>query len=327
MKTLRFPLAATAALLAASFITMASVHAETPAAKTVVEGTFLGDGKDGKLKYLVVQPREPFSDQEAIRLIFTEKDPSGSKKPDFDAGFKKLGSALVVSVHRDGGVFGCEVAHSAHEKSPFSAVGQIKIEDFQVTDTTVSGRLTTGGEDDAFGQTWNVDLKFSAPLPPGAFAASSTPAPTPAEEKDEPAAAAGPKLPVGELPLPASALDVEFRKPVGQIGFRSDASVSAVTEEFSKALKQQGWKDGPGNLATKMNAILKRERDGASLTIMIQPSGKGCKVMVMTEGLDWTDTPASAAPAKPANADGAAGIEVDVNQLINNALKQVPGGR
>lgn len=325
MKTLRFPLAATAALLAASFIIMAPVHAEAPPAQTIVEGTFLGDGKDAKIKYLVVQPREPFSDQEAVRLIFTEKDPSGSKKPDFDAGFKKLGSALVVSVHRDGGVFGCEVAHSAHEKSPFSAVGQIKIEDFQVTDTTVSGRLTTGGEDDAFGQTWNVDLKFSAPLPAGAFAAASSAAPAPADEKDEPAAAAGPKLPVGELPLPASAADVEFKEAVGHIVFRSETSVSAVTEEFSKALKQQGWKDGPGNLATKMNAILKREREGASLTIMIQPAGKGCTVKVFTEGLDWTDTPESAA-STPAKADEAAGLDVDVNQLINNALKQVPTG-
>jgi hypothetical protein len=326
MKTLCAPLAATAALLAASFI-IASVQAETPASKAVVEGTFLGDGKDAKIKYLVVQPREEFNDQAAIRLIFTEKDSSSSKKPDFDAGFKKLGSALLISVKRDGGIFGCEVAHSAHEKSPFNAIGKIKIEDWKVTDTTVSGRVTTGGDDDVFGQTWNVDLKFSAPLPPGAFAASSTPAPTPAEEKDEPAAATGPRLPVGELPLPASALDVEFRKAVGQIGFRSDASVSAVTEEFSKALKQQGWKDGPGNLATKMSAILKRERDGASLTIMIQPAGKGCKVTVMTDGLDWTDTPASAAAPDPAKPAAAPGIEVDVNKLINDALKQVPGGR
>ena len=231
METLRAPLAATAALLAASFI-IASVQAETPASKAVVEGTFLGDGKDAKIKYLVVQAREEFNDQAAIRLIFTEKD-SSSKKPDFDAGFKKLGSALLISVKRDGGIFGCEVAHSAHEKSPFNAIGKIKIEDWKVTDTTVSGRVTTGGDDDVFGQTWNVDLKFSAPLPRGAFAAVSTPAHTPAKERNDPAAAAGPKLPVGELPLPASALDVEFRKPVGQIGFRSDASVSAVASAMA----------------------------------------------------------------------------------------------
>jgi hypothetical protein len=94
MKTLCAPLAATAALLAASFI-IASVQAETPASKAVVEGTFLGDGKDAKIKYLVVQPREEFNDQAAIRLIFTEKDSSSSKKPDFDAGFKKTGQCAL----------------------------------------------------------------------------------------------------------------------------------------------------------------------------------------------------------------------------------------
>jgi hypothetical protein len=145
-----------------------ALNAQTPD-KPTVSGTFLGDGKDGKIAHLTVQTREPFSDQGAIRLVFTEKDPSSSKKPDFDAAFKKLGSALILSVHRDGGIFGCEVAHTAHEKSPFSALGEIKMEDFKVTDTTVSGRVTTGGELDAFGQKWNVDLKFTAPLPKGAF--------------------------------------------------------------------------------------------------------------------------------------------------------------
>ncbi len=74
-----------------------------------------------------------------------------------------------------------------HEKSPFSALGEIKMEDFKVTDTTVSGRVTTGGELDAFGQKWNVDLVFSAPLPKGAFAGEEPKPMTKAEPKEEPA--------------------------------------------------------------------------------------------------------------------------------------------
>jgi len=312
---------ATLALLAGS-----ALHAQSPA-QTTIEGTFLGDGKDGKIAYLIVQTREPFSDQAAIRLVFTEKDPSSSKKPDFDAGFKKLGSALILSVHRDGGIFGCEVAHTAHDKSPFSALGEIKMEDFQVTDTTVSGRVTTGGELDAFGQKWNVDLKFTAPLPKGAFAGEEAKPMTKEEPKEEPAKPAGPLLAVSKLPLPASALDVEYKAVVGHINFRSDASVSEVAGEFSAKLKEQGWKDGAGSLMGKTNAILKRERDGASLTIMVQPAASGCNVKVFTEGLDWTDAPkagTAAAPAASAPTD-AAGIEAEVQKKLQEALKGLPG--
>lgn len=313
--------AATLALLAGS-----ALHAQS-ADPATVSGTFLGDGKDGKIAHLVVQTREPFSDQAAIRLVFTEKDPSSSKKPDFDAGFKKLGSALILSVHRDGGIFGCEVAHTAHEKSPFSALGEIKMEDFQVTDTTVSGRVTTGGELDAFGQKWNVDLKFTAPLPKGAFAEEEAKPMTKEEPTEEPAKPAGPKLAVSKLPLPASALDVEYKAVVGHIIFRSDAPVSEVAGEFSAKLKEQGWKDGAGSLMGKTNAILKRELDGANLTIMVQPAASGCNVKVFTEGLDWSDAPkggTAAAPAAAAPTD-AAGIEAEVQKKLQEALKGLPG--
>lgn len=306
-------------------LTGVAAFAQSPG-KATVSGTFLGDGKDGKIAHLVVQTREPFSDQAAIRLVFTEKDPSSSKKPDFDAGFKKLGSALILSVHRDGGIFGCEVAHTAHEKSPFSALGQIKMEDFKVTDTTVSGRVTTGGELDAFGQKWNVDLTFSAPLPKDAFAEEEAKPMTKEEPEEAPAKPAGPKLAVSELPLPASARDVEYKAVVGHITFRSDASVSEVAGEFSAKLKEQGWKDGAGSLMGNTNAILKRERDGASLTIMVQPAANGCNVKVFTEGLDWSHASKAGASNSGASAPvDPAGIEAEVQKKLQEALKGLPG--
>lgn len=256
---------------------------------TTVTGRFLGDGKEGNLRYLVVQAREPFNDKAAIRLIFTEKDPSTSKKPDFDAGFKRLGSALVLSVFKDGSIFGCEVAHTAHPKSPFTALGTIKVTDFQVTETQVSGRVTTGGVLDSFGQKWEADLTFSAPLPKGAFAAVEPP--TPARSAAAPATTAaspsGPKPAAAELPLPASALDIEYKALVQQIAFRSDAPVAAVAAEFSEKLKQQGWQDAPGSLLGKANAILRRKKGEANLTINIQPAGSGSSVKIFAQGLDW----------------------------------------
>ncbi|RBP45882.1 hypothetical protein DES53_102266 [Roseimicrobium gellanilyticum] len=340
MKTLRSPFPRLATALVSTLFACA-LQAQTLPDKPVVSGTFLGDGKDGKIQYLVVQTREPFSDQPAIRLVFTEKDPSSSKKPDFDAAFKKLGSALVISVHKDGGIFGCDVVHTAHSKSPFSSIGKIKMKEFKVTETHASGTLSTGGTQEFFDQKWDVELTFSAPLPKGAFAATEEepkPAATPASsskkmaqegDNEKPAASTGPQLPVAQLPLPAAARDVEYKKVVGHITFRSDESVSAVATDFSKKLKQQGWKDQPGSLIGKTNAIIKRKLNGADLTIMIQPEGKGCTAKVFTQGLDWSSPPSSTSgtPAsQPTKGSEVKDVEDEANKLLNDALKKIPGG-
>jgi hypothetical protein len=202
------------------------------------------------------------------------------------------------------------------------------MKEFNVTQTHVSGHVSTGGELDTFGQKWNVDLTFSAPLPKGAFAAASEPAPQPkqADGDDEKPVAAGPKIPVGQLPLPSAARDVEYKQVVEHIVFRADASVSAVAGDFSAKLKQKGWKEASGGLMTKSNAILKRELNGAELTIMVQPAGKGCTVKVFTEGLDWSEPPASGA-TRPAERSDAEDVEAEARRLLKDALKQIPRGR
>lgn len=326
-RTLLLPVAA----LLFSGLLITPARAQSVPDQPAVKGTFLGDGKDGKIQYLVVQTREPFSDKPSIRLIFTEKNPASSKKPDFDAGFKKLGSALIISVFRDGGIFGCEVAHTAHPKSPFSAIGEIKMTDFKVTETQVSGQVTTGGEREAFGQKWNVDLTFSAPLPKAAFAETNAAAPEPGkpaqEKKMTETAQAGPKLPVAELPLPAAARNVEYKSVVQHIAFTADAPVSTVAGELSAKLKQQGWKDAHGGLMGKNNAILKRKLNGAELTAMVKPAGKGCTVTIFTQGLDWSNPPASTPGAAKATKDvNVDGLEAEANKALKDALKLIPGG-
>lgn len=343
-------------LLAVAFSSLmitSSSYAQTAPDKAVVTGKFLGDGKDGKIQYLVVQTREAFSDQAAIRLVFTEKNPASSNKPDFDAAFKKLGSALMLSVFKDGNIFGCEVAHTAHEKSPFTALGEIKITDFTVTETQVSGHVITPGELEAFGQRWQVDLTFSAPLPKGAFAADAAePATEPKKsgkemEKETPEPT-GPKLAVGKLPLPSTARDVDYKQAVEHIVFSADGTVTAVAGDFSARLKKQGWKEGPGSLISKASAILMRKLNGAELTIMIKPADAGCTVQVFTEGLDWSETPAftakpkpapDATPAssdtstptptgttKPAKSSDKNGMDANTKRLLNDALKKIPKG-
>lgn len=292
--------------------------------KGTVSGKFLGNGKDGNIQHLMVLTAEPFSDKPAIKLIFTEKVATGSKKPDWDASFRKFGSALVISAHQNGDVFGYEVAHSSHQKSPFSSVGRISIKDMKVTEANVSGVLTTNGEGDFFGQTWDVELTFLAPLPKGAFAPVSEPKPALAAEKEltEAATQRAPKLPVSKLPLPTGAQDVEYKQAVQHITFRSASSVSAVSKDFAAKLKSAGWQDAPGSLMGSANAIIRRKLNGAELTIMIQPSGKGSNTKIFTQGLDWASAPASASPVTTQTDQS--GIEAEASRLVNEALKGLP---
>jgi hypothetical protein len=132
--------------------------------KPSVTGEFKGNGKDAKLTNVSAHWREPFGDKPSIVLVFTEKDHSKDKKPDFNAGFGKFGSALVVSLHEDGDIFGCEVAHSALKHQNFSSIGKIQTNNFEYADGKVQGELTTDGPADVFGESWEVNVKFVAPL-------------------------------------------------------------------------------------------------------------------------------------------------------------------
>jgi hypothetical protein len=130
-----------------------------------ISGVFKGNGKEAKLAYLSALKGEPFADKPTIVLVFTEKDPSKDNKPDFNAVFGKHGSALIIKIHEDGKIVGCQVVHTAHKKSGFSSVGVIKMSDFKLENGKIQGKLSTGGEDEFFGDKWEVDLKFHAKAP------------------------------------------------------------------------------------------------------------------------------------------------------------------
>jgi hypothetical protein len=146
------------------------VVAQTPATfdppvKPTVSGKFTGNGKNAAIKFVTVEEHEPFGGKEAITLLFTEKDPAKSRMLESDATVGNLGSALILKVYLDGGIFGCHVVHSAHKKKGFTRVGDIKISEFKLSRGNVSGHVTTGKEVESFGEKWEVDLTFAAPLP------------------------------------------------------------------------------------------------------------------------------------------------------------------
>lgn len=232
-------------------------HGPAANVKPTVTGVFKGNGKDAKLAYMSARWGEPFSGKAGIVLVFTEKDHSKDNKPDFDAAFGKFGSALIISLHEDGQIYGCQVVHSAHQKKGFSSIGNLEATDFTYEDGKVEGELTTNGQVDTFGETWEVKLKFVTPL--GEIPKELQPAEAEKPEKkskpaepnetfastdsdDEPAAKpAVAELKVKDLALTKDATDVEYKTVVEHVLFKSKSNVKNVCAELATNLKAQGW--------------------------------------------------------------------------------------
>ena len=211
---------------------------------------------------------------------------------------------MIVSLHEDGDIFGCEVAHSALKHQNFSSIGKIRTNDFEYADGQVKGELTTDGPADVFGETWEVNVKFVAPL--GEIPKEFQPAASKQPEQDttdkqattesttELSEKAAPKpakdqLNVKDLALTKDASNVDYKELVEQIQFKSKANVKSVCAELSANLKAQGWTKNGSDLVTPASAILKRKRGDAALTIFVHPEGGGSEVKMMTEGLAWDE--------------------------------------
>jgi hypothetical protein len=265
--------------------------------KPSVTGVFKGNGKEAKLSYASAHWREPFNNQPSIMLVFTEKDHSKDQKPDFDASFGKFGSALIISLHEDGDIFGCQVVHTAHQKQGFSSIGQIKTNNFEFADGKVQGELTTDGQAEVFGETWEVNFKFVAPLGeiPKEFQVADSEKPEtdatdkPTTELSEKAAPhpAKDQLNAKDLALTKDASDVEYKALVEHVVFKSKTNVKGVCAELAAKLKAQGWTKDGSDLVTPASSILKRKRGDAELTIFVKPENGGSEVKIFTEGLSW----------------------------------------
>lgn len=277
--------------------------------KPTVTGTFKGNGKLAKLAFVSAHQGEEFDDKPSIILVFTELDHSKDKKPDFKAGFGDYGCALVISVHENGKIFGCQVAHTGLEKSSISAVGETSTSDFDLGDGQISGQIKTDGELEFFGDKWEVDIKFAAPFTglktttPTKVAAADEPAPKkarkskkkstdePADDKpksETPTEPAGEVLNIYDLAIPDDATDLEYKKVVKHFAFSSPKPMKEAGQEFSKLLEKQGW-EVDGSDLYGASVILMRKRGPAKMTIIIKPNGTGSKASMFASDLDWTE--------------------------------------
>ena len=266
--------------------------------KPSVTGVFKGNGKEAKLAYVSARWGEPFSGKPGIELVFSEKDHSQAKKPDFDAAFGKFGSALIISLFEDGQIYGCQVVHSAHQKQGFSSTGNIEATSFAYEDGKVEGEITTSGQLDTFGEKWEVKIKFIAPL--GEIPKELQPAESKKPKKEEKPAASddddeekptsqapGSEFKAKDLALTKDATDIEYKALVGHIVFKSKTNVKSVCAELVANLKAQGWTNDGGDMIQPQSSILRRKRGAATLTIFVKPENGGSEVTMMTEGLSW----------------------------------------
>ena len=238
--------------------------------------------------------------------MFTEKDHSKDTKPDFNAAFGKFGSALIISLHEDGSIYGCQVAHSAHQKQGFSSIGNIEANDFSYEDGKVEGELTTTVRWRRFGETWEVNLKFVAPLgaipkqfqvaetrEPEKEANASTPNDTSAsnESDDEPAtqSAAG-AIKAKDLALTKDASDFEYKAMVRTRHLQEQSEC----EERLHGIRLRISKPRAGPSKAAISSIPRPPFSGGNaarptLTIFVKPEGGGSEIKIFTKGLSWDE--------------------------------------
>ena len=103
-----------------------------------------------------------------------------------------------------------------------------------------------------------------------------------------------------DLPMPKDATDIERKKLVEHIHFKSPSDVKTVTDFLIKQFDEQKWSKDGSDLTASKSTILHREKGSSSLTIFVKPADKGSAVTIMARGLSWDEKkPAVEGEPKP----------------------------
>jgi len=135
------------------------------AADAEVSGVFKGNDQPAKLAFVSAQKGTAIAGKETIKLVFTEKDHAKDQQADLKALFGNYGSALIIGIQPDGKVVTCDIAHQALKQKPISSPSSVKMSDFKNEGGQISGKLVTDEKQEAFGQTWEVNLIFKTKAP------------------------------------------------------------------------------------------------------------------------------------------------------------------
>ena len=139
--------------------------AQLRAADSEVSGVFKGNDQPAKLAFVSAHKGTAIAGKETIKLVFTEKDHAKDQQADLKALFGDYGSALIIGIQPDGKIVTCDIAHQAHKQKSISSPSSVKMSDFKNEGGQISGKLATDGKQEAFGQTWEVNLIFKTRAP------------------------------------------------------------------------------------------------------------------------------------------------------------------
>jgi hypothetical protein len=139
--------------------------ARSRAADSEVSGVFRENDQPVKLGFVSAHKGSAIAGKETIKLVFTEKDHAKDEQPDLKALFGDYGSALILGIQPDGKVVTCDIAHEALKQKPISSPSSAKMSNFKNEGGQISGKLATDGKQEAFGQTWEVNLIFKTKAP------------------------------------------------------------------------------------------------------------------------------------------------------------------
>jgi len=105
---------------------------------------------------------------------------------------------------------------------------------------------------------------------------------------------------VYDLPIPKDATDIERKKLVEHIHFKSPSDVKTVTDFLIRQFDEQKWSKAGSDLAAPKSSILNRTKGASSLTIFVKLADKGSAVTIMARGLSWEEKkPATEGDPKP----------------------------
>ncbi len=153
------------------FTSALSIAACSAAADAPVKGNYRADGKEAALSYVRSAAGEPFtSGRPTIDIVFTEKDASGAK--DLSANTVVFsgtyGSALLVNIFQSVEGGGYEIGNAAFhhaESKKGGGGGNLQMRNVTVANGRISGEIYTPPDTTMFDVKFDIDLKFTAPLP------------------------------------------------------------------------------------------------------------------------------------------------------------------
>ncbi len=151
-------------ILSAIIVTLLSA-AQLDAAESEVSGVLNGNDQPAKLMFVSAHKGRAVAGKDTIKLVFTEKDHAKDEQPDLKALFGNYGSALLIGIQPDGEVVTCDIVHEAHKQKPISSPSSVKMSEFKNEGGQISGKLATDGKQEAFGQTWEVNVIFKTKAP------------------------------------------------------------------------------------------------------------------------------------------------------------------